>query len=28
LFERYPVNGEGCLISVGPRDWPPDGGNE
>ena len=27
LFERYPVNGEGCLISVGPRDWPPDGGD-
>ncbi len=25
LFERYPVNCEGFLISVGPRDWPADG---
>ena len=22
-FERYPIDGEGCFISVGPRDWTP-----
>jgi predicted Zn-dependent peptidase len=21
-FERYPIDGEGCLVSVGPRAWP------
>jgi hypothetical protein len=22
-LERHPIDGEGCFISVGPRDWAP-----
>ncbi len=22
-FQRYPIDGDGFFISVGPRDWPP-----